>query len=249
MSSRDPNTSPRDTLFATPQSRADFVFDDKVAAVFSDMINRSVPGYATILSMIGVLSARYCTPGTRLYDLGCSLGGASFAMAHQIEHRDYELLAIDNSPAMINRLQALLQQPAAVDLPVTVICEDICNVDICNASVVVLNFTLQFIAPAQRDALIRKIADGLQPGGILILSEKIRFPDQTLDELFIELYHQFKQTQGYSALEVAQKRAALENVLIPETIDAHKQRLEAAGFRSCDVWFQCFNFCSMVAVR
>ena len=242
-------TTPRDTLFATPQSRADFVFDDKVASVFSDMINRSVPGYATILSMIGVLAARYCTPGSRLYDLGCSLGGASFAMAHQISHRDYELLAIDNSPAMISRLQTLLAQPASADLPVTVLCDDICNIDISNASVVVLNFTLQFIAPAQRDALIRKIADGLQPGGILILSEKIRFPDQTLDELFIDLYHQFKQTQGYSALEVAQKRAALENVLIPETIDAHKQRLAAAGFRSCDVWFQCFNFCSMVAVR
>jgi tRNA (cmo5U34)-methyltransferase len=245
----DNHNTPRDTLFATPQSRADFVFDDKVASVFSDMINRSVPGYATILSMIGVLAARYCTPGTRLYDLGCSLGGASLAMAHQIPHRDYELMAVDNSPAMISRLQTLLQQEPSSALPITVLCEDVCDIDISNASVVVLNFTLQFIAPAQRDALVRKIADGLQPGGILILSEKIRFPDHTLNELFIELYHQFKQAQGYSALEVAQKRAALENVLIPETIDTHKQRLANAGFRSCDVWFQCFNFCSMVAVR
>jgi len=150
---------------------------------------------------------------------------------------------------MISRLQTLLQQAPSSALPITVLCEDVCDIEISNASVVVLNFTLQFIAPAQRDALVRKIADGLQPGGILILSEKIRFPDHTLNELFIELYHQFKQAQGYSALEVAQKRAALENVLIPETIDAHKQRLANAGFRSCDVWFQCFNFCSMVAVR
>lgn len=249
MSNSGQNNQGKDTIFATPQSRADFVFDEKVAAVFSDMINRSVPGYATILSMIGVLAARYCTPGTRIYDLGCSLGGASLAMAHQIEHSDYELVAIDNSPAMISRLQTILQQPESSGFPVTVLCDDICDIDISNASVVVLNFTLQFIAPARRDALIKKIADGLKPGGILILSEKIRFPDDTLNELFIDLYHQFKQAQGYSALEVAQKRAALENVLIPETIDAHKQRLAAAGFHSCDVWFQCFNFCSMVAVR
>ena len=238
-----------DNIFATPQSRADFVFDDKVATVFSDMINRSVPGYATILSMIGVLAARFCLPGSRLYDLGCSLGGASLAMAHQIAHKDYELLAIDNSPAMTTRLETLLSAPGSDDLPIRVICRDVCEIDISNASVVVLNFTLQFIAPDKRDALIKTIADGLQPGGILILSEKIRFPAEPLNELFIDLYHEFKQAQGYSALEVAQKRAALENVLIPETIDAHKQRLQAAGFSSCDVWFQCFNFCSMVAVR
>lgn len=239
----------KDNIFATPQSRADFVFDDKVAAVFSDMINRSVPGYATILSMIGVLAKRYCQPGSNLYDLGCSLGGASLAMAHQIEHRDYTLLAVDNSPAMTTRLQHLLQQPQSRDLPIRVICEDVCDTPIRNASVVVLNFTLQFIAPEKRDALIKTIADGLQPGGILILSEKIRFPAPALNDLFIDLYHEFKQAQGYSALEVAQKRAALENVLIPETIDTHKQRLQHAGFNSCDVWFQCFNFCSMVAVR
>ncbi|MDO8907362.1 MAG: carboxy-S-adenosyl-L-methionine synthase CmoA [Pseudohongiella sp.] len=249
MNKDKPSSTPRDNIFASPQSRADFVFDDKVASVFSDMINRSVPGYATILSMIGVLAARYCNPGSRIYDLGCSLGGASLAMAHQIEHRDYELLAIDNSPAMTARLQALLKTPQSADLPISVICDDVCDIDISNASVVVLNFTLQFIAPEKRDALIGTIADGLQPGGILILSEKIRFPAEPLNELFIDLYHEFKQAQGYSALEVAQKRAALENVLIPETIEAHKQRLQHAGFSSCDVWFQCFNFCSMVAVR
>lgn len=239
----------KDNIFATPQSRADFVFDDKVAAVFTDMINRSVPGYATILSMIGVLAKRFCKPGTNIYDLGCSLGGASLAMAHQIEHRHYELLAVDNSSAMTARLLNLLEQPQSAELPIRVICDDICDIDISNASVVVLNFTLQFIAPEKRDALIKSIADGLQPGGILILSEKIRFPADELNDLFIDLYHEFKQAQGYSALEVAQKRAALENVLIPETIDTHKQRLQMAGFSSCDVWFQCFNFCSMVAVR
>jgi len=249
MSKQRDVTVLRDNIFANPQRPADFVFDDKVAAVFTDMINRSVPGYGTILSMIGVLAARYCTPGSHVYDLGCSLGGASLAMAHQISHRDYVLFAIDNSAAMTERLQGMLTLPDNAGLPIAVLCEDICQTPISQASVVVLNFTLQFIDPARRRALIQKIADGMQPGGILILSEKIRFPAEDLNELFIDLYHQFKQVQGYSALEVAQKRAALENVLIPETIDAHMARLSDAGFRSCDVWFQCFNFMSMVAVR
>lgn len=238
-----------DNIFASPQAKSDFVFDEKVASVFTDMINRSVPGYATILSMIGVLSARYGTPGSNIYDLGCSLGGASLAMAHQIPHRDYQLFAIDNSPAMVTRLQKTLAEPESAELPVKVLCEDICTSVISNASVVVLNFTLQFVAPARRAALIQKICDGLRPGGILILSEKIRFPAPALNELFIDLYHEFKMARGYSELEVSQKRAALENVLIPETIDDHKKRLQDAGFQSCDVWFQCFNFASMVAVR
>lgn len=238
-----------DNIFASLQAKSDFVFDEKVASVFTDMINRSVPGYATILSMIGVLSARYVTPGSNIYDLGCSLGGASLAMAHQIPHQDYQLFAIDNSPAMVTRLQQTLAGAESAPLPVRVLCADVCESEIRDASVVVLNFTLQFIAPAKRAALIQKISDGLQPGGILILSEKIRFPAPALNELFIDLYHEFKIARGYSELEVSQKRAALENVLIPETIDDHKQRLQDAGFQSCDVWFQCFNFASMVAVR
>lgn len=242
--------SDKDQIYAQPQAPSDFVFDDKVAAVFTDMINRSVPGYATIISMIGMLANRFCTPGSNVYDLGCSLGGASLAMLHHIEQQDYSLFAVDNSPAMITRLQkSLTDSPAQVHEHLQVFCADINDIAISNASVVVLNFTLQFIPPVQRDALLHKIRQGLNPGGILVLSEKIRFPAEQLNALFVDMYHQYKHVQGYSELEVSQKRAALENVLIPETIDTHKTRLQKAGFQSCDVWFQCFNFASLVAFR
>jgi tRNA (cmo5U34)-methyltransferase len=242
--------SGQDQIYASHQPVKDFVFDDKVAAVFTDMINRSVPGYATIISMIGTLAERYCTPGSNIYDLGCSLGGATMAMSHQISHQDYTLYAIDNSDAMIRRFRAALDAtPSAAQLPLQLICADIDEIEMTNASVVVLNFTLQFIDRQKRDALMEKICRSLRPGGILVLSEKIVFPEPELNALFIDMYHQFKQAQGYSELEVSQKRAALENVLIPESIDAHKERLMQAGFRSCDVWFQCFNFASMVAFK
>ncbi len=242
------NAPKQDQIYASERPVQDFVFDEKVADVFADMINRSVPGYATIISMIGMLADRYCTPGSRIYDLGCSLGGAALSMTHHISHNDYRMLAVDNSRAMIERFRAALDaQPDMTN--VELICADVDDIEITDASVVVLNFTLQFIAPERRVGLIRRIYEGMRPGGILILSEKIRFADTHLNELLIDMYHQFKQAQGYSQLEISQKRSALENVLIPETIAAHKQRMHEAGFSSCDTWFQCFNFASMVAFK
>lgn len=242
------NSSNQDKIYANSQPVQDFVFDDKVADVFTDMINRSVPGYATIISMIGTLANRYCSPGSQVFDLGCSLGGATLAIAHHLTHKDYRIVAVDNSSAMITRLNAALTSHTD-RLRIQTVCSDLADVEIKNASVVVLNFTLQFIPVERRSALLRRIHDGMNPGGILILSEKIRFPDSTLNALLIEMYHQFKQVQGYSQLEISQKRSALENVLIPETIGDHKTRLVDAGFSSCDTWFQCFNFTSMIAFR
>ncbi|HAU09584.1 carboxy-S-adenosyl-L-methionine synthase CmoA [Gammaproteobacteria bacterium] len=247
-----------DRVFATERLPTAFAFDDQVASVFEDMINRSVPGYSTIISMIGVLAERYCGAGSTIYDLGASLGGASFAVAQQLPHDDYRIIAIDNSEAMTSRLSAKL---AALGISGNgasgsketsrIECrhEDLRDSKIEDASMVILNFTLQFIEPAAREALMRKIYDGMRPGGLLVISEKIQFPDPALNELFIDLYHRFKETQGYSKLEISQKRAALENVLIPETLAAHRERLNGAGFHSVDTWFQCFNFASMVAFK
>ncbi len=237
----------RDRLFAEELAPQDFVFDEKVAAVFEDMINRSVPGYRTILSMIGVLAKRYYQEGTVIYDLGCSLGGASLAMASEVQSTNLDIQAIDNSAAMIEKLTAKLQQSDIGSINCR--CEDILETHLENASVVVLNFTLQFISPEQRQALMQQIYAGLQPGGILVISEKIILPNPELNELMIELYHEFKESMGYSRLEISRKRTALENVLIPETLQEHRARLDQVGFRAFDVWFQCFNFASMVAFK
>ncbi|MDT8397387.1 MAG: carboxy-S-adenosyl-L-methionine synthase CmoA [Pseudomonadales bacterium] len=238
----------KDNIYRHEQSPADFVFDDKVAAVFSDMISRSVPGYATIVSMIGVLTERYAQENSCCYDLGCSLGAATLAMRHHLGMKNCRIIAIDNSVAMVERCRQVLAEDTAV-APVELICGDIRDVEIVNASVVVLNFTLQFIKPEDRLALLQKIHAGLLPGGMLILSEKICFRDPALDALFIEMHHRFKRLNGYSELEVSRKRAAIEKVLIPETIAEHESRIAQLGFSSFDVWFQCFNFVSMVAVK
>ena len=242
-------TDPRDSLYADPLSEhGPFTFDDSVARVFGDMINRSVPGYATIVSMTGLLAGKYAVAGSALYDLGCSLGASTLAMRQHIQQPDCRIISVDNSSAMLERCQSIIDTDIH-ETPVTLTCADVQDVVIANASVVVLNFTLQFIPRELRDRVIKGICDGLLPGGMMVLSEKVTFEDPHLDALNIELHHQFKRDNGYSEMEVARKRNALEQVLLPETLNQHKQRIAAAGFNSCDVWFQCFNFASLIALK
>jgi tRNA (cmo5U34)-methyltransferase len=239
----------RDQIYASPlDAIGAFAFDEQVAHVFPDMIQRSVPGYATIIAMTGVLAERYAQPGSRCYDLGCSLGASTLAMRQHLDDRDCEIVAVDNSPAMIERCKAQIAADRHTT-PVTLLLDDIASTPIDNASMVVLNFTLQFIPTERRDALLHRIGRAMRPGGVLVLSEKICFEDAHLQALNTDLHHAFKRANGYSELEISQKRSALENVLVPETLATHQQRLRAAGFTSVDVWFQCFNFASLVAIR
>mgnify|MGYP003668919645 FL=1 len=242
-------TNPRDTLYAGPLSEDGlFAFDDSVARVFPDMIKRSVPGYPTIVAMTGLLAEKYAVAGSSLYDLGCSLGASTLAMRQNLRAPDCHIISVDNSASMLERCKSIIDNDPH-DTPVTLTCADLQDITIENASMVVLNFTLQFIPTPLRDQVIDRIYRGLLPGGVMVLSEKVTFEDPHLDALNIELHHQFKRANGYSDLEVARKRNALENVLLPETLGQHKHRITGAGFSSCDVWFQCFNFASLIALK
>ena len=236
-----------DRIYREPRAEIDdFVFDREVARVFPDMIRRSVPGYGTVIDMTAVLAARYVQAGSRCYDLGCSLGASLLAMHRGLQAERCRLIGVDNSAEMLQQARSYLpldDRHTSIELR----CADVTEVEIGNASMVVLNFTLQFIPPQQRLALLSRIRAGLLPGGILLLSEKISFDDPRQEKLQIELHHAFKRANGYGELEISQKRNALERVLLPETLECHKARLAQAGFRRCELWFQCFNFVSLVA--
>lgn len=240
--------SQRDDIYANPLGAvADFAFDASVVSVFPDMINRSVPGYQTIVAMTGVMAARYYQRGTHCYDLGCSLGASTLSMARALPE-EASIIAVDNSTAMIDHCRDILSKSsysAHIDLCLA----NVEDIQFEPASVVVMNFTLQFIPRELRRAIIQRISNAMPAGGVLILSEKIAFSDEHLQALNNDLHHSFKRQNGYSDLEISQKRSALENVMIPETLSTHRQRMLETGFSSCDVWFQCFNFASIVAVK
>lgn len=239
----------RDDLFALKQSSiSEFAFDTQVARVFDDMIQRSVPGYSTLLAGIAALTREYAQHDTRCYDLGCSTGASTLAIHGALNDPSCNIVAVDNSAAMIERCRDYLRQ-AGLDETIETECADILDVSIDNASVVIMNLTLQFIPLAERQRCIETIYQGLAPGGILILSEKIDFADTQENQWQQSIHHTFKQLHGYSKLEISQKRTALENVLIPETLATHRQRLTNAGFHTIRVWFQCFNFISLAAIK
>ena len=241
-----------DNIYASERVLEPFAFNREVVQVFPDMIDRSIPGYSLTLPLIGLMAARYVQAGSNVYDLGCSLGAATLAMRHGIAkaHGDFscQLVGIDNSMAMIERCRALIAADDA-PIPVEIVEGDLETAVIENASIVVLNFTLQFVPPERRDGVMSRIYEGLRPGGILILSEKVVFAEPEKHERFIDIHHDFKRYNGYSDLEVAQKRNALENVMIPETIERNRERILGAGFGTCELWFQAVNFMSLLAIK
>ncbi len=240
----------KDQVFSEPRRQiVDFAFDETVASVFPDMIRRSVPGYELVVPMTGLLAARALRDcaSSRAYDLGCSLGATTLAIlksleALDIEQPDLEIIAVDNSAAMLEQARV-----AVVDPRVSFLEADIRALAIDDAAVVTMNWVLQFLPPAARAEVLATIRSGLCEGGVLLLSEKVRSEDPEIEAFNDAAHLDFKRANGYSELEISQKRTALEQVMITDSIDTHRARLEAAGFSRVQVWYQCLNWAAFVA--
>ena len=225
-----------------------FTFNEEVTEVFEDMIDRSVPGYTSSLRLIENLSRKYFIEGTHCYDLGCSLGASSMSLIKAMGKREGKIFAIDNSPAMI----AACEQEYA-DLiktgKVKFIKQDVNEAQIDKASVVVINFVLQFLNSKDRDGLLKKVFLGMKQGALLILSEKIHFDNKLRNQTIDNLHHQFKSNNGYSKMEISRKRDALEGVLMTDLETLHLKRLESIGFKKVRKVMTNLNFMTLVAEK
>ncbi|MHB8919988.1 MAG: carboxy-S-adenosyl-L-methionine synthase CmoA [Halothiobacillus sp.] len=246
-------SSIRDQLFNTLEKPQAFCFNEAVAAVFPDMIARSVPGYTFCLEVIKDATQLLVQPNSNIYDLGCSLGTITLALragvlAAGMGNSNVVIHGIDSSAAMIDRAQAHISAFQA-QVQITFACQDINETTLNNASVIVLAYTLQFISPERRMELIEKIYAGLKHDGGLILIEKIHEDNLKMQTLITELHHEFKRRNGYSELEISQKRQALENVLITETESTHLQRFNQAGFKQISLVAKNYAFAAWLAIK
>ncbi|MEM1229700.1 MAG: carboxy-S-adenosyl-L-methionine synthase CmoA [Pseudomonadota bacterium] len=219
----------------------DFAFSQAVVDVFPDMIRRSVPGYETVLPIGGMIAAQALPPGGRLYDLGCSQGASTAAVLARLDDRDCNIIGIDNSEPMLTSARALI-----VDPRVTFVEADLTDFRFESANVVLANYVLQFLEPAARLALLKRLRTALAPGGLMLLTEKIHLDDPALDATFDALHLDFKRANGYSELEVAGKRSALERVMRIDREADHRARLREAGFSHVELWFRCLNWASFI---
>lgn len=242
-------TMTKDLIYRNRQDPvAPFEFNAAVADVFDDMIHRSVPMYAELIRRQARIIEIAAPRGMRIYDLGSSTGNLALALCECLPAGDFELTAVDTSQPMLDISAKRLN---AIDRSADVTHKnaDVRRIRMESAGAVVANFTLQFIPPEDRDALLEKIHRALVPGGIFLFSEKTVHPDPGLANLQVDFYYRFKKENGYSELEISQKRDALENVLVPETVAAHQERLKRCGFTVCDLWLKWFNFCSWICKR
>lgn len=240
----------RDQVFSEPQTQiVDFVFDAAVASVFPDMIRRSVPGYELVVPMTGLLAARTVAgaDAARIYDLGCSLGATTLAILRALDALglaapELTVIAVDNSPAMLEQARGTVTDPR-----VRFVEADITTLELLPARAITLNWVLQFLPPEARAPLLGRIRSSLQDGGLLLLSEKVHLDDPAAEAFNQAAHLDFKRANGYSDLEISQKRTALEQVLRTDTIETHVSRLEAAGFSEVHVWFRCLNWAAFAA--
>ena len=238
----------KDKLFQSGTVPEDFSFNDKVAEVFDDMLNRSVPYYSTVIDAIAGMLKLHGLPANTIYDLGCSTGNTLVELAKRLPDPGFSFVGIDNAPAMIEKARRkaeMFSKTASVQF----IEDDITSTQLDNAGAILCNYTLQFIRPMTRLQFVKKLYEALPEGGVCIVSEKIICHDPKLNRQFIEMHHQFKRQQGYSELEIAAKREALENVLVPFSIEENIDLLRQAGFQSVETFFQWFNFTSFIAVK
>lgn len=239
---------PKDTLFNVSHVPEDFIFNERVVEVFDDMLDRSIPFYRQVIEASAQLLDAFLVDSDRVYDLGCATGTSLLLFSRLLAAKNLHFTGLDNSAPMLDKARLKAELHGKQD-SITFALEDITSFDYSGAGAVILHYTLQFIRPLQRQAFLARICEKLRPGGVLLISEKVINHDPRLNREYIAIYHQFKKSRGYSELEIAKKREALENILIPFSVQENKAMLLKAGFGSVETFFRWFNFASFVAIK
>ncbi len=238
-----------DNIFKDQKKQADdFSFNKSVVTVFDDMVTRSVPFYLEIQRMMTELAKDFAVPGTKVYDLGCSTG-TTLINFDKVLPETVEFVGMDNSEEMLKKCDNNFKT-VGIKRKYSLVNQDLnSGIQIENASVVVLCLTLQFVRPLYRDRLVQDIYNQMNDNACLILIEKVLGEDSLFNRLFIKYYYDFKRRNNYDDIEIAQKREALENVLIPYKLMENREMLLSKGFKYCETFFKWYNFSGMIAVK
>jgi tRNA (cmo5U34)-methyltransferase len=239
-----------DKLFNRTGKVSDFQFNSSVANVFDDMVVRSVPFYIELQRMIGEMAQFFYKPRTFVYDFGCATGTTLLFLMNAISEPGAQFVGVDNSAPMLEKARINVNKLSR-KRKVSFLEADL-NKPTFKASkisVATMNWTLQFVRPIYREALLGRIHGAMSPGGALLICEKIIVEATELNRMYIDNYYAFKKRNGYSQLEIAKKREALENVLLPCTVNENVELLRGAGFAHVDTFFRWYNWAGFIAIK
>jgi tRNA (cmo5U34)-methyltransferase len=225
----------------------DFAFDEQVVKVFPDMISRSVPRYWEVNQQTALWAKKFYQKGSNIYDLGASLGAVSWEVAQQLLPESPSIIAIEQSSAMVEQFRRNLKENPMSNIEIWE--QDVCQARLENASVIICNYTLQFVCPSLREKLLLRMYEALRPNGVLLLAEKIAMDSPEIEQEIQKLHQAWKQEQGYSLNEVQKKSRAIANVMPVDEISVHQERLRSIGFSSVTQWSQQYNFMALVAQK
>ncbi|MFK5881847.1 MAG: carboxy-S-adenosyl-L-methionine synthase CmoA [Sulfurospirillum sp.] len=233
-----------DEVFKKPIEKQ-FEFDEKIASVFDDMLNRSIPFYEDVVSLVCDIIALHIEDNSTVLDLGCSTANTLLALHRRCDY-SIKSIGFDSSEAMLVQAKRKIDAYGAdIELKLA----DILDVRLPKSDVVIANYMLQFIRPLQREEFIKKIYNSLKDDGIFVFSEKVIYEDKRLNKKMIDIYYNFKKNQGYSEFEISQKREALENVLVPYSEEENKNLILKSGFKNIETIFKWGNFVTFLAIK
>ena len=239
----------RDEVFSAGDfQKGSFRFNNAVASVFDDMANRSIPFYREVIQLTGKIAQSFVPDNGRIYDLGCSTGNTLMFLAQSLQNKKVKLIGCDPAEAMLKKA-AEKAEAFTYSHDIEFIQNTCENIELANADMIIMNYTLQFIDKAERPVLLKKIYDALKPGGTFIISEKLKQKSEIVENFNTKTYENFKAGNGYSELEIANKRQALENILVPGSLDENIEQLQKAGFEETEVIFKWLNFATFAGFK
>jgi tRNA (cmo5U34)-methyltransferase len=242
-------------------------FDDEVARVFDNMLQRSIPDYETMREMVTELGAQFIEYYSNVLDIGTSRGDQiarflSKGYEDQVERileddvpgiEGAEYIGIEISDPMIEAASrrfdgvnnvAIIKHDIREGLPINKWLDPGDRL-----SLVTAVLTMIFVPVEARYRVLSDIHRHLETDGALIMVEKVIGEGPAMDELLVGQYQAFKARQGYTDEDIERKRLSLEGVLVPLQLSSHVANLKAVGFTHVDTFWRCLNFVGIIAVK
>ena len=221
-------------------------FDEQVSQHFDTHVRKSVPLYEEVQKAVIEISEWFIRDNSVVYDLGSSTGETiSLLLQKHSRKKNVRFIGVEESLPMIE----IARKKCSSEL-VQFLQQHIEEInEFANIDLVLSLYTLQFLPLWKRKKVLQRIYNGLVEGGAFIFVEKIRAENSLFEDIWNDLYWDFKQENGLNEQQVIKKAQSLRGVLIPLSLTENLSLLSDVGFQCMDTFIKWHNFAGIIAVK